>query len=338
MRLEVLSDTALRQLEPARLMALITHVQRFIDKGSHTSGASSRSQSLSASPGGGRCLRSRHAGPQHGHVPRRRPAGRPPSQDHRRTACGSWRAGLRGHLPTRPKPSPAPTSATRHGASWSRPLRAKGPTPPASEPRPRRSQPETRPPNSASCASTPTGSCGSTTTATEWCALRGHSTPTAGPGSKPRSPPSPTGCGARTSNSPRARAAVPNNETSTPCARPHPSPGVRVQPRPVHRRTSPLPPRPIKTLTARRLHPSPGVRPPVAPVTPDAHPRSASATPEHRHWPAVADPSPGGEFSSASGTPNPPPGSGDIEPHPAQELRRPRSTPRPKGANLREQH
>ena len=32
MRLEVLSDTALRQLEPARLMALITHVQRFIDK------------------------------------------------------------------------------------------------------------------------------------------------------------------------------------------------------------------------------------------------------------------------------------------------------------------
>ena len=31
MRLEVLSDTALRQLEPARLMALITHVQRFID-------------------------------------------------------------------------------------------------------------------------------------------------------------------------------------------------------------------------------------------------------------------------------------------------------------------
>ena len=32
MRLEVLSDTALRRLEPARLMALITHVQRFIDK------------------------------------------------------------------------------------------------------------------------------------------------------------------------------------------------------------------------------------------------------------------------------------------------------------------
>ena len=32
MRLEVLSDTALRQLEPARLMALITHVQRLIDK------------------------------------------------------------------------------------------------------------------------------------------------------------------------------------------------------------------------------------------------------------------------------------------------------------------
>ena len=32
MRLEVLSDTALRQLEPARLMTLITHVQRFIDK------------------------------------------------------------------------------------------------------------------------------------------------------------------------------------------------------------------------------------------------------------------------------------------------------------------
>ena len=32
MRLEVLSDTALRQLEPARLMALITYVQRFIDK------------------------------------------------------------------------------------------------------------------------------------------------------------------------------------------------------------------------------------------------------------------------------------------------------------------
>ena len=32
MRLEVLSDTALRQLGPARLMALITHVQRFIDK------------------------------------------------------------------------------------------------------------------------------------------------------------------------------------------------------------------------------------------------------------------------------------------------------------------
>ena len=32
MQLEVLSDTALRQLEPARLMALITHVQRFIDK------------------------------------------------------------------------------------------------------------------------------------------------------------------------------------------------------------------------------------------------------------------------------------------------------------------
>ena len=32
MRLEVLSDTALRQLEPARLMALIAHVQRFIDK------------------------------------------------------------------------------------------------------------------------------------------------------------------------------------------------------------------------------------------------------------------------------------------------------------------
>ena len=32
MRLEVLSDTALRQLEPARLMALITHVQRFIDR------------------------------------------------------------------------------------------------------------------------------------------------------------------------------------------------------------------------------------------------------------------------------------------------------------------
>ena len=32
MRLEELSDTALRQLEPARLMALITHVQRFIDK------------------------------------------------------------------------------------------------------------------------------------------------------------------------------------------------------------------------------------------------------------------------------------------------------------------
>ena len=32
MRLEVLSDTTLRQLEPARLMALITHVQRFIDK------------------------------------------------------------------------------------------------------------------------------------------------------------------------------------------------------------------------------------------------------------------------------------------------------------------
>ena len=31
MQLEVLSDTALRQLEPARLMALITHVQRFID-------------------------------------------------------------------------------------------------------------------------------------------------------------------------------------------------------------------------------------------------------------------------------------------------------------------
>ena len=32
MRLEVLSDTALRQLEPARLMALIAHVQRFIDR------------------------------------------------------------------------------------------------------------------------------------------------------------------------------------------------------------------------------------------------------------------------------------------------------------------
>ena len=32
MRLEVLSDTALRQLQPARLMALITHVQRLIDK------------------------------------------------------------------------------------------------------------------------------------------------------------------------------------------------------------------------------------------------------------------------------------------------------------------
>ena len=32
MRLEVLSDTALRRLEPARLMALIAHVQRFIDK------------------------------------------------------------------------------------------------------------------------------------------------------------------------------------------------------------------------------------------------------------------------------------------------------------------
>ena len=32
MRLEVLSDTALRQLEPARLTALIAHVQRFIDK------------------------------------------------------------------------------------------------------------------------------------------------------------------------------------------------------------------------------------------------------------------------------------------------------------------
>ena len=32
MRLEVLSDTALGQLEPARLMALIAHVQRFIDK------------------------------------------------------------------------------------------------------------------------------------------------------------------------------------------------------------------------------------------------------------------------------------------------------------------
>ena len=31
MRLEVLSDTALRRLEPARLMALITHVQRFIE-------------------------------------------------------------------------------------------------------------------------------------------------------------------------------------------------------------------------------------------------------------------------------------------------------------------
>ena len=32
MRLEVLSDSALRQLEPARLMALIAYVQRFIDK------------------------------------------------------------------------------------------------------------------------------------------------------------------------------------------------------------------------------------------------------------------------------------------------------------------
>ena len=191
---------------------------------SHTSGASSQWRSLSgrperwATPAWPTRWSATQACPA---ALRGAPPAKPRSSPQSPRWPARWPAGT--SMPTRPKPSPEPTSATRHGASWWRPLRARGPTRPASGPRSRRSQPDTRPPNNASCASAPTGSCGSTTTVTEWCALRGRSTPTAGPGSRPRSPPSPTVCGAPTSNSPRTSDAPPNNETSTLCARPHPN-------------------------------------------------------------------------------------------------------------------
>ena len=274
------------------------------------------------------------------------PPAKPRSSPHSPGWPAPWPAGT--STPTRPRPSLAPTSGTRHVASWSRPLRAKEPTPPASEPRPLRSQPETRPPNSASCASTPTGSCGSTTTGTEWCALRGRSTPTAGPGSKPRSPPSPTACGARTSNSPRAGAAPPTNETSTPCARPHPSPGVRVPTTatgPQTYLTTRVRPRPnTKRLTARRpLHPSPGVRPPVAPAHAQGHiPARPQPRPNIKGLTARRSmhPSPGLRVpvTVRRAAPEPTarvPAASNLET--AQESQRPTSTPTPKGANLREQ-
>ena len=188
-------------------------------KPSHTSAASSRSQSLSGRPGRWampawltRWCATR-ACPA---VPPGGPPAKPRSSPDSPRWPVRWPRGT--SMPTKPKPSPGPMSATRHAAPWSRLLRVRGPTPHASEPRPRRSQPDTRRPSNASCVSTPTDSCGSTTTATAWCASRGHSTPTTGPGSRPRSPPSPTGCGRRTRSSPPANAAVPNSETSTPCA------------------------------------------------------------------------------------------------------------------------
>ena len=56
------------------------------------------------------------------------PPAKPRSSPHSPRSPAHWPAGT--SIPTRPKPSRAPTSPTRHGASWSPPPWAKGPTPP----------------------------------------------------------------------------------------------------------------------------------------------------------------------------------------------------------------
>ena len=203
MRLEVLSDTALRQLEPARLMALITHVQRFIDKAvayQRRLIAVAESQRAARAVGDA-CVADtlvRNTGMSRG-------AARRASRQAKIIAAQPAVAGALacGDINTDQAEAIARAdvadetrrelvaAAASEGTDATRERAA------AAEIAARNETPEQR-----FMRQHANRFLRFYNNRDGMVCLEGHSTPTVGPGSRPRSPPSPTACGARTNNSP----------------------------------------------------------------------------------------------------------------------------------------